>query len=61
VDGGGDAVAVPLPPQAATLSAVSGITTALARKVMGLRVMFRSFGWEHRQSQRPAGIESANA
>jgi hypothetical protein len=38
--GGGDAVATPPPPQAATARAVSGITTALARKVMGLvRVM----------------------
>ena len=38
--GGGDAVAAPPPPQAATARAVSGITAALARKVMGLlRVM----------------------
>ena len=37
---GGDAVAAPPPPQAATARAVSGITAALARKVMGLlRVM----------------------
>jgi hypothetical protein len=38
--GGGDAVAAPPPPQAATARAVSGITTALARKVVSLvRVM----------------------
>jgi len=38
--GGGDAVAAPPPPQAATARALSGITTALARKVAGLlRVM----------------------
>jgi hypothetical protein len=38
--GGGDAVAALLPPQAATARAASGITAALARKVMGLlRVM----------------------
>jgi hypothetical protein len=38
--GGVDEVAAPPPPQAATARAVSGITAALARKVMGLlRVM----------------------
>jgi hypothetical protein len=36
VFGGDAAVAAPPPPQAATVRATSGITAALARKVMGL-------------------------
>jgi hypothetical protein len=45
---GGDAAvaAPPLPPQAAMARAVSGITAALARKVIGLlRVMTAPFSW----------------
>jgi ribosomal protein S12 methylthiotransferase accessory factor YcaO len=43
--GGGAAVAAAPPPQAATARAMSGITAALARKVMGLlRVMLCSSG-----------------
>ena len=54
--------ALPPPPHAATARAMSGITAALARKVMGLlRLMsFLRFG-EHRQSQRGAAIESRDA
>jgi hypothetical protein len=52
--GDGDAVAAPPPPpQAAMAKAASGITAALARKVIGLlRVMLAPSVGEHRQSQR---------
>jgi hypothetical protein len=60
--GGGDAVAVPPPPQAPRATAASGITTALATNLMGLlRVMLAPSVGEHRQSQRRAAIESRDA
>jgi hypothetical protein len=60
--GGGDAVGAPPPPQAATVRATSGITAALARKVMGLlRVMSLLRLGRDRQSQRPAVLESRTA
>jgi hypothetical protein len=56
------AVAAPPPPQAAMARAVSGISAALVRKVMGLlRVMSLLRLGEHRQSQHPAVIESRDA
>jgi hypothetical protein len=56
------AVAAPPPPHAATARAVSGIATALARRVMGLlRVMSLLRGGEHRRSHRRAVIESGDA
>jgi hypothetical protein len=62
VAAGGEAVAAPPPPHAARPSAASGITAALARKVMGLlRVMSLLGSGEHRQSQRRVVIESGNA
>jgi hypothetical protein len=59
---GGDAVAAPPPPHAATVRARSGITAALARNVRGLvRVMPAPSVGERRQSQPATVIESRNA
>jgi hypothetical protein len=47
----------PLPPQAATARATSGITAALARKVMGLFARYVApLVAERRPSQRSAGV-----
>jgi hypothetical protein len=45
--GAGAAVALPPPPQAATARALSGITAALARKVIGLLRVMSLLRWEH--------------
>jgi hypothetical protein len=51
-DGAGEAVAAPPPPpQAATARATSGMTAALARKVMGLLRVMSLLGLGDRQSQ----------
>jgi hypothetical protein len=57
--GGADAVAAP--PQPATARAASGITAAVARKVMGLLRVMSLLRWGDRQSQHPAVIESRDA
>jgi hypothetical protein len=59
--GGGEAVAAAPPPQAATARALSGITAALARKVMGLLRVMSLLRWGGRQSQHPAVLESRDA
>jgi hypothetical protein len=61
VVGGGEAVAAAPPPQAATARALSGITAALTRKVMGLLRVMSLLRLGTRQSHRPAFVESRNA